>query len=154
MKSFRELLDLCGGEVKLGLMLDRLKTDWPCLVKPVLARRTRPVAYEEGVLVVSCSSSSVVTALKMDKRGILTALQRLGYPIRDIRAVGGGSFQERPIEVKPMVRKRKPVKRSEPDPEEVRRAEERLRRHVLDPEVLRAMARLMALWSKSGGRGA
>jgi hypothetical protein len=112
------------------------------------------VAYEEGVLIVSCSSPSAETALRMERRGILTALERLGYPIKDIKAVRGGGYQERPLEVKVLSgsRAKRPA-RTEPDPLDMERAEERLKQYVPDPEILRAMARLMALWSKSKGRG-
>lgn len=146
MRSFAEVLSSCGGQVKLALMLDSLRTTWHSIVRPGLSQRTRPAAYDGGVLIVSCSSPSAETAMKMEKRGVLLALKRLGYPIDDIKIVKGGSFQERPIEVRPSpIRRRTKPARDQVDQRSLLEAMEKFKGLIDDREVLLAISRLAVL---------
>ncbi|ACZ18246.1 DUF721 domain-containing protein [Thermanaerovibrio acidaminovorans] len=145
MRSFREVISEARGEVRIGLGLAHLKRMWRGLVGEELGSRSRPASFERGCLLVVCSSSSARMKMMMCKKGVLVALRRLGLPVEDIRAVVGGGGFERPLEVKVSSPRPKARPRPQVDPEALERARERLAGLVSDPEILTALARLMAL---------
>ena len=56
------------------LLLERLRTNWQIIVGPTIARKTRPVSLDDGVLTVGVTSPSWITQLRLQKQSFLDAV--------------------------------------------------------------------------------
>lgn len=135
-------------QAMLQISLADLSGNWEKVVVGVLARRSRPVSVEDGILVVACETPLVAHEILM-RRAIVADRARKGWGL--------------PLEgVRPVVR-RIPLPRSapkkravpppfEPTPQEVERARERIAGKIARPDLEAALARLLATFRRRFGR--
>jgi hypothetical protein len=75
----------------LSVTLSMVEAEWASLIGEPLARRSRPKAFEEGILVVAVDSRAAQQDMNFKKKFILNEIRgRISLDIKDIRTELGG----------------------------------------------------------------
>ena len=136
-------------QARMRLSLADLAKNWEKVVGEVLARKSRPVSVEDGVLVVACETSSVAQEI-LARRELIAgkARKEWGLPLEGVRP----SVRKVPLPRSAGV-KREPPPPFEPPPQEVEKARARIGGRIGKPEVETALARLMVTFRRRFSRG-
>jgi len=133
----------------MRLNLADLSKNWEKVVGEVLARKSRPVALEDGILVVACETSSVAQEILV-RRDLIAdrARKEWGLALKGVRP----SVRRIPLPRSAAVKKESPPP-FEPPRHEVEKALARIGGRIGNPEIETALARLMVTFRRRFSRG-
>lgn len=126
-----------------------LSKNWEKVVGAVLAKRSRPIAVEDRVLVVACESPAVAHEILLRREIITGKVQKgWGIPLDGVKP----SVRRIPLP-RTAVPKKEPPPPFEPSPQEVERAKARIEGRIDRPDVESALAHLIATFRRRFSRG-
>jgi len=136
-------------QARMRLNLADLSKNWEKVVGEVLARKSRPVSLEDGVLVVACETSSVAQEI-LARRDIIAdrARKEWGLAFEGVRP----SVRRIPLPRGAAVKKEAPPP-FEPPRQEIEKALARIGGRIGKPEIETALARLMVTFRRRFSRG-
>ena len=93
-KLIQEILKLSAQEGKGSrVSLEMLESVWPWLVGQDMARRTRPLSWEDGTLHIDVSTYAWVQELSFHQKDLTARIQRLfPWPLRSLKLSVSGQF--------------------------------------------------------------
>ena len=86
-------------EVRLCMVLSMVEHEWSCIVGELLASRSRPVAFENGVLVISAHNQAAMSDLNFKSSFIKREIEKKALlKLKGVRVEINRSAKRRPIQ--------------------------------------------------------
>lgn len=150
----QEILRVSAQENKQRdvVSIELLESVWPWLVGKDMARRTRPVSWEDGTLHIDVSTYAWVQELSFHQQDLTTRIKKLfPWPLKQLRLSVSTHFTPLPIEDDMPIIKGRPLKAQRPvwhaDALDEQEVEEDLSK--LDDDLRDSLERIRQLASKS-----